>query len=138
MLSFPKTDLQSLAHKNGILALILLVLMLAIIVISVDVFIIIILKSARREMFLCDALIKQMKSTQQAERKSMNKSLAFANASHDIRSSLAAITGLIDLCHEKANPHSDLSANLTQMNTCAVDLVGLSFFYLLSRYHIFL
>ncbi|XP_011088097.1 histidine kinase CKI1-like [Sesamum indicum] len=125
VLSFPKTDLQSLAHKNGILALILLVLMLAIIVISVDVFIIIILKSARREMFLCDALIKQMKSTQQAERKSMNKSLAFANASHDIRSSLAAITGLIDLCHEKANPHSDLSANLTQMNTCAVDLVGI-------------
>ncbi|KAL0384764.1 UNVERIFIED_CONTAM: Histidine kinase CKI1 [Sesamum radiatum] len=122
---FPRTGLESLAHKNGVLALILLVFMLATVVISIVVFIIIILKSARREMFLCDALIKQMESTQQAERKSMNKSLAFANASHDIRSSLVAITGLIDLCHEEANPHSDLSANLNQMNTCAVDLVGI-------------
>ncbi|KAL0364842.1 UNVERIFIED_CONTAM: Histidine kinase CKI1 [Sesamum angustifolium] len=123
VLSFP--DLESLAHKNGVVALVLLVCMLATIVISIGVFIIIILKSAKREMFLCDALIKQMESTQQAERKSMNKSLAFANASHDIRSSLAAISGLIDLCHETAKPHSDLSANLTQINTCVVDLVGI-------------
>ncbi|KAL0357275.1 UNVERIFIED_CONTAM: Histidine kinase CKI1 [Sesamum calycinum] len=94
VLSFP--NLESLAHKNGVLALVLLVCMLATIVISIGVFIIIILKSAKREMFLCDALIKQMESTQQAERKSMNKSLAFANASHDIRSSLAAISGILN------------------------------------------
>ncbi|KAK4427609.1 Histidine kinase CKI1 [Sesamum alatum] len=125
VLAFPTRGLESLAHKNVGLALILLAFMLATIVISVGVFMIIILKSARREMFLCDALIKQMESTQQAERKSMNKSLAFANASHDIRSSLAAITGLIDLCHGKTEPNSDLSANLAQMNTCAGDLIGI-------------
>ncbi|KAK2974898.1 hypothetical protein RJ640_013754 [Escallonia rubra] len=66
-----------------------------------------------------------MESTQQAEHKSMNKSLAFASASHDVRASLAAITGLIELCHEETTPDSELATNLVQINTCIMDLLGI-------------
>ena len=75
-------------------------------------------------MFLCAALVKQMESTHQAERKSMNKSHAFARASHDVRASLAAITGLIELCNQDINPGSVFAANLAKMNTCTKDLLG--------------
>ncbi|XXG47966.1 hypothetical protein AAC387_Pa02g2522 [Persea americana] len=37
-----------------------------------------------------------MEATQQVERKSMNKSIAFASASHDVRTSLAAIVGILN------------------------------------------
>ncbi|CAL0316488.1 unnamed protein product [Lupinus luteus] len=37
-----------------------------------------------------------IEATQQAERKNMNKSLAFASASHDVRTSLAGLTGLLN------------------------------------------
>ncbi|KAE8703581.1 Detected protein of unknown function [Hibiscus syriacus] len=60
--------------------------------------------AAQREMCLHDKLIKQMEATQQAERKSMNKSLALVGASHDIRASLAGINGFIDLCLTNAAP----------------------------------
>ncbi|KDP36574.1 hypothetical protein JCGZ_08341 [Jatropha curcas] len=66
-----------------------------------------------------------MEATQQAERKSMNKSLAFAGASHDIRAALAGITGLIQISYEEVSPGSDLKMNLQQMDGCAKDLVGL-------------
>ncbi|KAB2605074.1 histidine kinase CKI1-like [Pyrus ussuriensis x Pyrus communis] len=66
--------------------------------------------SGRREMHLCNTLIKQMEATQQAERKSMNKSLAFATASHDI---------------QEVSPGSELETNLRQMETCARDLFGI-------------
>ncbi|KAK4487332.1 hypothetical protein RD792_006051 [Penstemon davidsonii] len=66
-----------------------------------------------------------MDSTQQAERKSMNKSLAFARASHDIRASLSAITGLIEICSQYAKPNTNLQTNLVQMYTTALDLLGI-------------
>nr|POE50111.1 histidine kinase cki1 [Quercus suber] len=52
-----------------------------------------------------------MEATQQAERKSMNKSLAFASASHDVHASLAVLTGLIELCYEEATSSSKLETN---------------------------
>ncbi|XVF66521.1 hypothetical protein PTKIN_Ptkin10aG0043100 [Pterospermum kingtungense] len=53
-------------------------------------------------------------------------SLALAGASHDIRSSLAGITGLIDLClADAAAPSSGFEAYLKQMHNCAQDLLGL-------------
>ncbi|KAJ0258116.1 Histidine kinase CKI1 [Hirschfeldia incana] len=82
-------------------------------------------RAARREMDIRSTLINQMEATQQAERKSMNKSQAFAQASHDIRGSLAGITGLIDLCRQEVKPGSDVDASLQQMNVCTKDLVGL-------------
>lgn len=75
-------------------------------------------------MHLCAALIKQMEATQQAERKSTNKSIAFAKASHDVRSSLAGIIGLIEICHNEVAPRSELEINLVQMESCTKDLLG--------------
>lgn len=74
-------------------------------------------------MFLCAAFIKQMDATQEAERKSMNKSQALAGASHDIRASLAAITAWIELSRD-CNTDSVLQANLSQMHACTKDLLG--------------
>ncbi|GER49464.1 histidine kinase 1 plant [Striga asiatica] len=116
---------RGLAHENRPLVMTLLVLVLVIIVVSVGGYVIAAVRYARREMFLCAALVKQMDSTQQAERKSMNKSLAFASASHDIRASLAAITGLIDLCLDDEKVHSNIAASLGQMSNCATDLLGI-------------
>ncbi|KAK3034077.1 hypothetical protein RJ639_034302, partial [Escallonia herrerae] len=125
VLAYSTNGLESFVHANSKLAVILLALLFAIVVVSLCTFMILILRAARREMCLCAALIKQMESTQQAERKSMNKSLAFASASHDVRASLAAITGLIELCHEETTPDSELATNLVQINTCTMDLLGI-------------
>lgn len=65
-----------------------------------------------------------MEVTQQAERKSMNKSIAFASASHDVRTSLAAITGLIDLSLNSIS-ELEIHTNLEQMSSCASDLLGI-------------
>ncbi|XP_019102007.1 PREDICTED: histidine kinase CKI1-like [Camelina sativa] len=88
-------------------------------------FVLFMVRATRREMHMRATLINQMEATQQAERKSMNKSQAFARASHDIRGSLAGIKGLIDLCRDNVHPGSDLDTNLKQMNVCAKDLVAL-------------
>jgi len=81
-------------------------------------------RSREQKKFLQAKLIELKDAVQQAERKSMNKSLAFANASHDMRTSLAGITGLIELCRGDVSPQSELDANLVQMNTCATKLLG--------------
>ena len=83
-------------------------------------------RMGRREMHLCLSLIKQMEATQQAERKSMNKSLAFASASHDIRAALAGLTGLIEMSYGEVIPGSEMEANLKQMGVCTEDLLGKS------------
>jgi K+-sensing histidine kinase KdpD len=98
--------------------------MIAAIFISIVSFILLVVRVAGREIHLCSALIKQMEATQQAERKSMNKSLAFASASHDIRAALAGITGLIEICYAEARAGSELDTNLQQMDDCTKDLVG--------------
>ncbi|XP_014511763.1 histidine kinase CKI1 [Vigna radiata var. radiata] len=82
-------------------------------------------RAFRREMHLCASLIKQCEATQQAEKKNMNKSTAFASASHDVRASLAGITGLIEISSELVDPGSELETNLKQMNGCTQDLLGL-------------
>ncbi|VVB01227.1 unnamed protein product [Arabis nemorensis] len=88
-------------------------------------FVVFMLQAARRDMHMRVTLINQMEATQQAERKSMNKSQAFASASHDIRGSLAGITGLIDLCREEVRPGCELETSLDQVNACTKDLVAL-------------
>ncbi|XWS31812.1 hypothetical protein CRYUN_Cryun23aG0108300 [Craigia yunnanensis] len=124
-LALPHKGLVSLVHRNSKLSLILLVVMIVMVIISIFSFVLLMVRAAERNMYLYAKLIKQMEATQQAERKSMNKSLALAGASHDIRSSLAGITGLIDLCLTDAAPRSDFEAYLKQMHNCAQDLLGL-------------
>ncbi|XP_022719520.1 histidine kinase CKI1-like [Durio zibethinus] len=125
VLAYPRHRLISLIQKNSKLSLMLLVLMFISIVIALGIFIFFSIRAARREMFLCAAFVKQMNATQQAERKSMFKTQTYLRANHDIRSSLAAITTLLELCHDDANPHSELAANLAQIKTCTKDLLGI-------------
>ncbi|KAM0932788.1 putative histidine kinase response regulator and transcription factor RR-A-type family [Dioscorea sansibarensis] len=82
-------------------------------------------KMKMKEMQLCSALIKQKEATQQVERKSMNKSMAFASASHDVRTSLISITCLIELCRAMVPPRSDLDDNLLQMTVCTSKLLDI-------------
>ncbi|XP_010544971.1 PREDICTED: histidine kinase CKI1 [Tarenaya hassleriana] len=125
-LVFPsKGDIVAMIEKNRETGLILLVVMSTLPVISTLIFVMLMVRAARREMHMCATLINQMEATQQAERKSMNKSLAFASASHDIRGALAGINGLIDLCQEEAEPGSELDTSLKQMQVCTHDLLGL-------------
>ncbi|KAG6500945.1 hypothetical protein ZIOFF_040807 [Zingiber officinale] len=70
-------------------------------------------------------LIKLKGAIQQAERKNMNKSLAFASTSHDIRTSLAGITGLVGICLADAPRVSELHSNMQQINTCVTKLLGI-------------
>ncbi|KAJ0963387.1 hypothetical protein J5N97_028509 [Dioscorea zingiberensis] len=74
---------------------------------------------------LRSALIKQKEATQQAERKSMNKSMAFSRANHDVRTSLISITCLIELCRHMVPPQSDLDENLLQMRAYASKLLDI-------------
>ncbi|KAJ6723350.1 HISTIDINE KINASE CKI1-LIKE [Salix koriyanagi] len=124
-LAFPYKGLASSVNRSVKISLILLIIMIAGIFISIVSFILLVVRTARREMHLCSALIKQMEATQQAERKSMNKSLAFASASHDIRAALAGITGLIEICRAEVRAGSELDTYLRQMDGCTKDLVGL-------------
>ncbi|KAL0459761.1 UNVERIFIED_CONTAM: Histidine kinase CKI1 [Sesamum latifolium] len=129
LLALPHNGLSSLIHKNIRLAFVLLMLMIGGMVITTCTFVYLIVEAARREMHLCGALINQMEATQQSERKSMNKSLAFATASHDVRASLAGITGLIQICRSEVSKReplqSELMTNLLQMEACTRDLLGI-------------
>lgn len=82
-------------------------------------------KIMMREMCVKAALIKQKEATEEAERKSMSKSVAVANASHEVRTALAGITGLIQMCRADAAAaavHSKLDDNLKHMESCTNDL----------------
>ncbi|KAI7982281.1 Histidine kinase CKI1 [Camellia lanceoleosa] len=124
VLALPQGGLESL-DKHITFALIILIVVVGAMVVSIVVFVFLLLRGARREMYLCATLIKQMEATQQAERKSLNKILAFASASHDVRALLAGITGLIDMCHDEVTPESELEKNLMQMEDCTKDLLGI-------------
>ncbi|KAM3378003.1 histidine kinase CKI1 [Capsicum galapagoense] len=104
-------------HKHNKEAYLLLVFMFVIVVVSLCSFIIIVFKAARRDMFLCAALIKQMELSNQAEKKSLTKSQAFATASHDIRNGFGSITCKINSCLDYAPPQLEQSLKLIHDET---------------------
>lgn len=73
-------------------------------------------RAGAREAALQADLVRQKEALQQVEHKIMNKSNAFARASHDIRSSFAAVSGLIELSRPEAHGNSNLIYNLNQMD----------------------
>jgi signal transduction histidine kinase len=81
-------------------------------------------RAAAREMALNVDLARQKEALRQAERKSMNKSNAFASASHDIRSALSAIAGLVDMSRQEAQSLPAVMENLDQMGVCTNKLFG--------------
>ncbi|KAK7337515.1 hypothetical protein VNO77_18094 [Canavalia gladiata] len=125
VLSVPRNGFVGFVHDIRKKGLRLLIVMIVMILMAMVSFVYINGRSLRREMHLCGSLIKQMEATQQAEGKSMNKSLAFASASHDVRASLAALTGLIEMSYHEVDPRSELHTNLKQMDSCTKDLLGL-------------
>ncbi|XP_060171466.1 histidine kinase CKI1-like [Lycium barbarum] len=118
-------ELQSHFHRNIKFGFMLIILMMIALAISIFIFAILTIRAGRREMYLSSALIKQMEATQQEERKSMNKSTAFALANHDVRASLAGIIGLIEMCRSQASPESELVKNLNHMESCTNDLLAI-------------
>ncbi|GLJ41537.1 hypothetical protein SUGI_0859670 [Cryptomeria japonica] len=112
-------------EKQGHTTLILLIILAACMLFISCAFIFLLTRAGNREMHLSAALIQQLDATKQAERKNNQKNIAFARMSHDLRTSLAAIIGLIDLCHYDVVEGSELEMNLLQMNSCANNLLGL-------------
>lgn len=123
-LALPHEGIASFVYSKINFSHIALVVTMVLLVIPLVFFVSSMITNAQREICLHDKLIKQMEATQQAERKSMNKSLALVGASHDIRAALAGITGFIDLCLANAAPRSDFKTYLKQMSLCAQDLLG--------------
>uniref|UniRef100_A0A0E0HLT8 Probable histidine kinase 2 n=1 Tax=Oryza nivara TaxID=4536 RepID=A0A0E0HLT8_ORYNI len=80
-------------------------------------------RAVAREAALGADLARHRDALRQAERKSMNKSNAFASASHDIRSALAAVAGLVEVSRPEANPN--IVDNLNQMELCTNKLLDI-------------
>jgi signal transduction histidine kinase len=81
-------------------------------------------RSGSREAALQGDIMRQKEVLQQAERKSMNKSNAFASACHDIRSSLAAVARLINVSRTEARANPNLTYYLDQMEIGTKKLFG--------------
>ncbi|GAB2212888.1 hypothetical protein Drorol1_Dr00020889 [Drosera rotundifolia] len=125
VLAVPNKELENMIHGASKRGLGLVMGAMIALAIAVLCFLWIVVKAKGREVHLCSKLIKQMEATQQAERKSMNKSLAFASASHDMRVSLHGITGLVELSRSEVAPGSELETNLRLIDTCSKDLLEL-------------
>ncbi|CAH1447553.1 unnamed protein product [Lactuca virosa] len=116
---------ESRMHKNIVFGLLLLSLLFVTVAISIFSFVVLTVRAAKKEMCLRAALIKQKGATQEAERKSMNQSLAFVTASHDIRASLAGIAGLLEMSINEVDQRSELAKNLKLVQICSGDLYGI-------------
>ncbi|CAI0459014.1 unnamed protein product [Linum tenue] len=125
-LAFPNDEPQGSAavRRGRSFAFGLLIIMIAAVFISIFAFLLLIARAEIRETQLCRGLIKQMEATQQAERKSLKKSLAFATASHEIRNLLTPIVGFIQDCNEDLPPNLATETNLKAIHDSTKDLVG--------------
>ncbi|KAK9154088.1 hypothetical protein Sjap_001568 [Stephania japonica] len=125
ILLFLHNGLVSLVHSRIKLLIILLGVMFLPLFVAVLSYIYFVLRWARRELFLTSMLVKQREATQQPERKSMNKSLAFASTSHDVRSALVALGGLISLSQSEVSTNPGVLNYLNSMENLLSDLVGI-------------
>ncbi|PKU83334.1 probable histidine kinase 2 isoform X1 [Dendrobium catenatum] len=125
VVAFPGKNFMLLLQKMKVAVVLLLSFFIIIAIIGSCISSKLFRRLQRQKTYTLANLIKQKEATQQAERKSMNKSIAFASASHDMRASLAGITGLLRLCHDDVTPDSDVARNLVQMDQCASKLLGI-------------
>ena len=128
-LAIHKSGVTHFVNRYKTIILVLLVFTVAITIVLISVLLPIIRRDSIRNMYLRATLIKQMNATEQAERKSMNKTHAFATASHDVRASLAGMIGLIQICYDQVPSDSELKTNLRQLEGCANDLSGNKFLH---------
>uniref|UniRef100_A0A251TGI5 histidine kinase n=1 Tax=Helianthus annuus TaxID=4232 RepID=A0A251TGI5_HELAN len=121
VLALPYDEVQSRMHWNLVIVSVLSSLMILAVAISM----VLTLKLARKEMCLTAALVKQKEKTQQLERKSKNQSVAFETASHDIRASLAAISGSVEMSINENHQGSELATDLRIVQSSTKYLQGL-------------
>ncbi|GAB4842912.1 hypothetical protein Ancab_012890 [Ancistrocladus abbreviatus] len=124
ILAFPNRELENTVHETSKTALVLLIVMLVTTVFTLIAFVCIVGITKWRELRVCSVLIKQMDATQQAERKSINKSLAYASATHDVRAALGGIISLIEADYKEVTPGSELDKNMKLAASCSKDLLG--------------
>lgn len=87
-------------------------------------FVVLLTKGVSNEIRLRAQLLQQHEARKEAEIKCSQKSIVFASMSHDLRTPLAAIIGLIDICLCEAGESTELESNLLQMKSCAENLLG--------------
>ncbi|CAA3020795.1 histidine kinase CKI1-like [Olea europaea subsp. europaea] len=104
VLALPENSMVVVIQKNIKFPFVLLMLIFVDMAIIIFTSVPLNVRAAIREMKLCIVLIRQKESTQQVERKKVNKSLAFASASHDVRASLAGLIGLTEICNYQVVP----------------------------------
>ncbi|KAL8262223.1 hypothetical protein R6Q59_026272 [Mikania micrantha] len=121
VLVLPYDDVQNRMHQNIVLVSILLSLM----IVTVAISLVLTVKSSRTELRLRAALNKQKVATQQLERKSKNQSVAFETASHDIRASLAAISGSVEMSINENHRGPELVTDLKIIESSTKYLQGL-------------
>ncbi|XP_071741372.1 histidine kinase CKI1-like [Rutidosis leptorrhynchoides] len=119
VLAIPYDGLHGKMNKDTIYVFAFLVLIFVTITISIFAFVVLIVRAERKQMCLKASLVKQMEATQQAERKRNNQNRAFVSASHDIRASLAGITGFLDMSINEVHQESELAKNLRSVQSCS-------------------
>ncbi|CAN1324214.1 Histidine kinase CKI1 [Linum perenne] len=103
-------------HRSKTVALVLLL-------ISIFGYMLLLIANATiRERELHRALMKHMKATQQAELKSLNKTLGFATASHNIRTMLTPIFGFIEKWVADFPPTMARATNLKSIHDSTKDI----------------
>ncbi|WCJ25986.1 Histidine kinase CKI1 [Euphorbia peplus] len=124
VLQYPRKGFSEIFKRNN-KTMVLLVIVLVLTAVTYCIFIFLTISATKTEMGLVADSIKQFEAIQQAERKSMSKTKAYASINHDVRGSLAAVTGFIDICEEDAKEgnFSELMTNLSQMKNCTDDLL---------------
>ncbi|KAI7728376.1 hypothetical protein M8C21_005695 [Ambrosia artemisiifolia] len=121
VLALPYAEVQSRMHQNLVIMSVLSSLMIVTVVITM----VLTVNLARKETSLTAALVKQKEKTQQLERKSKNQSVAFETASHDIRASLAAISGTVEMSINENHQGLELATDLRIVQSSTKYLQGL-------------
>ncbi|XP_074337425.1 histidine kinase CKI1-like [Apium graveolens] len=125
LLAMPVEGPESYLHKHFEESYWYLLLTICLVYTIIMVFAGLTLRALRAVAWFRSALKKQVAATAHEERKGINKSTNYANASHDVRGSLAGIIGLIDMCLTQVDPGSNVEENLIVMNTSSQYLLGL-------------
>ncbi|KAL1833431.1 hypothetical protein ACET3Z_003082 [Daucus carota] len=95
------------------------------ILIFTTVSVVFVVTASQRVSKLRAALEEQVAATAQEERKGNRRSSCYAEASHDVRASLAGIIGMVDICLTQVEPGSSLEGYIQGIQTCSQDLLGL-------------
>ncbi|KAL6643150.1 hypothetical protein ACP70R_021331 [Stipagrostis hirtigluma subsp. patula] len=114
-----------MSRKMSILVIILPCCMMMIAMVACFLMLRALRQSVARQVSLRASLVRQKEALQQAERKSLSKTEAFVGASHDIRSALVAITGLVDMSRAEARTNPKMMHNLDHMDICTKKLLGI-------------